>query len=377
VSHTFDGARSGTRGALLGAVAREAPTTSLARRWPRIALRIILIVLFVWVCLDLLNATVLAALFAIVIHPIHERLTKRFPRLGRFSPHLLTLAAVILVVLPLVFVGSQAVIAANDLLGGDPQEAIQDAQSSAIAKLTELARVLHIEPASVQRAVSDLARKLGAAAAGLAGTAAKGVPGLTIDLFLFVVALFYFIRDGSTLVAWIEEVAPFRHSQTEELFTAVDETVRGAVLGTIVVAAVQGALALGALLVFGVPGAFLWGVVAAIASLIPIFGTGLVTVPAAIYLFAKGETGFAIGMLIAVVIIGFSDNVVRPWVQSSGGKMHPLVALLAIFGGLNVFGAFGIFIGPVVAAMAIWAVESYRKRKQRNIELPHGVTSGA
>jgi predicted PurR-regulated permease PerM len=87
-------------------------------------------------------------------------------------------------------------------------------------------------------------------------------------------------------------------------------------------------------------------------------GTTPVTLGAAIYLFVIGRIGAGIGMCAAAVIVGLSDNVIRPWVQSSHGGMHPLIALLAIFGGLELFGAAGIFIGPVVAAIVLWAVNT-------------------
>ena len=70
-------------------------------------------------------------------------------------------------------------------------------------------------------------------------------------------------------------------------------------------------------------------------------------------------------MAVAAALIGLSDNVVRPWVQSSQTRMHPLVTLISIFGGLQVLGAAGVFLGPVIAAIAIWTVDLYAGRHRK------------
>jgi predicted PurR-regulated permease PerM len=142
------------------------------------------------------------------------------------------------------------------------------------------------------------------------------------------------------------------------------ETVRGAILGTVAVAVVQGAETLLALQIFGVPGAVLFGLIAAFLSLVPLVGTMPVTIGATIYLLAENRIGAAIGMAVAALIIGTSDNFVRPFVQSRGGTMHPLMAMLGIFGGLAVMGPAGIFIGPIVSALVLWTL-SFLARKQR------------
>jgi predicted PurR-regulated permease PerM len=122
---------------------------------------------------------------------------------------------------------------------------------------------------------------------------------------------------------------------------------------------VQGALTTGALLLFGVPGALALGVLAALLTFVPVVGTAPVTVGAVIYLLAVQRWAAAAGMVVAAVVIGVSDNVVRPWVQSASSPLHPLLVLLSIFGGLRVFGVAGVFLGPVVAALAVWALRVY------------------
>jgi predicted PurR-regulated permease PerM len=101
-----------------------------------------------------------------------------------------------------------------------------------------------------------------------------------------------------------------------------------------------------------------------VLSFIPLFGTTPVTLGAAAYLFTSGRHGAALIMLAGMVIVGAADNVVRPLVASGSGHMHPLLTLLAIFGGLAALGASGIVFGPVIAAMAAWAL-GYQSRSRK------------
>jgi predicted PurR-regulated permease PerM len=224
--------------------------------------------------------------------------------------------------------------------------------------MTGLINRLGISGDDVRNYLANLLRQVGDVIASFAAGVVAAVPQSIVDAFLFVVALYYLLRDGGTLLRRTLELSPFKHEETDVLFTSIRDTVRGAVLGLLATAAVQGTLTMAALFIFGIPGAFLLGILATLLSLIPMLGTTPVTFGAAIYLFAIGRVGAGIGMIIAAAVVGLSDNVIRPWVQSSHGGLHPLIALLSIFGGLELFGAAGIFIGPVLAAMVIWAVDA-------------------
>jgi predicted PurR-regulated permease PerM len=187
------------------------------------------------------------------------------------------------------------------------------------------------------------------------------LPEMVLDIFLFVLSLYFFLRDGARLGPEIQLLSPFSPEETAALFDSVIGTVRSAILGTVAVAFVQGTETLIALLIFDIPGAFLFGLIATFMSLVPLVGTMPVTLGAMTYLFASDRIGASIGMLIAALIIGTSDNIVRPWVQSRGASMHPLMAMLGIFGGIAVMGMAGIFIGPIVSALVVWLLREKRR----------------
>jgi AI-2E family transporter/Crp-like helix-turn-helix domain len=100
------------------------------------------------------------------------------------------------------------------------------------------------------------------------------------------------------------------------------------------------------------PSALLLGLTAAICSLIPILGTALVWVPAAIYLMATGHVVKGIVLtLFGALVVGMVDNIIRPLVIGSRVELHPLLLLFAVLGGLQAFGFIGIFVGPVVISL--------------------------
>jgi predicted PurR-regulated permease PerM len=141
--------------------------------------------------------------------------------------------------------------------------------------------------------------------------------------------------------------------------------VHGAVVGQLATSAVQGGLTILALHLFDIPGALLFGTIATLLSILPMIGTTPVTLGATLYLLASGRMGAAAGMAITAVLIGLSDNVVRPYVQSTQTRMHPLLTLLSIFGGIELFGAAGVFLGPVIAAIAQWTLETYATLREK------------
>ncbi|WP_437545871.1 AI-2E family transporter [Sorangium sp. So ce367] len=328
-------------------------------RWLSFALRAGLIALFFWMVKGLLVPVLLGGLVALLVSPLQRRLAPRLGRFRQFAPAISTAGVIILVCIPLAVIIIEASASISRFFARDWSNTIERVEGLLNdGRITALLNRAGLSGDDVRTYVSNLFERVGSSIAGFAGGMVAAVPQTIVDAFLFVVGLYYLLRDGGLLLRWLLTQSPFRNEETDVLFTSIQDTVHGAVLGLLATAAVQGTLTTIALFACKVPGAFLFGLLATLLSLVPMIGTTPVTLGAAIYLFVTGRIGAGIGMCAAAVLIGLSDNVIRPWVQSSHGGMHPLIALLAIFGGLELFGAAGIFIGPVVAAIVLWAVDT-------------------
>jgi predicted PurR-regulated permease PerM len=335
------------------------------------ALRLVLVGTFLWMTSGLVIPIAFGALFAMLLFPLKRRIDKRLGKRAVWTPALLTTGVVVVVVIPAGLVAAKVIDSLNDFVSRDWPATFAAMREFVWAKVEGYEASLHTELLNPQRfgaAVENLVKVAGAAIASAAQDVATALPGQLLALFLFVLSLFYFLRDGAGLTRSLLVLSPFSRESTTELFDSIHETVNGAILGVSVTALVQGLLTMAALYIFGVPGAFVFGVIATFFALIPLVGTTPITLGAVVYLLAVDRTGAAIGMLACALVIGISDNVVRPWMQSRGSNMHPMLTFLSLFGGIELFGTPGVFLGPVVGAMAMWTVDAYATLRKRQIE---------
>lgn len=337
-----------------------------ARRLVAWILRAGIVVLFFWMTWAYLIPVVLGGILALLLEPWELRLQVRLRRFGRYAALLVTIGAVVLIVAPLTLIVIKAIGAIQAFLSGDLAGAFASARGFFAEHVAPLADRFGYG-ARLGTSIDNLVRQTASLLAGYLGGFATSLPGMVLEAFLFLLSLYYFLRDGRTFVSYLYRVSPFTLDDTDALFDTVNGTVRGAILGTIASALVQGILAILALTIFGVPGAFLLGVIATILAVLPMVGTTPVMVGAVLYLFFDGRLGAAIGMLVAALVIGVSDNVVRPWVQSSSSSMHPLLVLVGIFGGVAAFGAAGVFLGPIVVAILEWALGTWARARAADV----------
>jgi predicted PurR-regulated permease PerM len=141
----------------------------------------------------------------------------------------------------------------------------------------------------------------------------------------------------------------------------LSKAVNGVMLGFLLIALLQGFLMGVGLAIFGVPHPALWGVIAAILSLVPVFGTAFVSVPAFIFLLATGHTPQAVGFLIwAVVVVSMVDNFLSPLFVSKKIDISPLLVLFSIMGGISLLGPVGMLMGPLSLTLLFTLVSIYR-----------------
>lgn len=197
----------------------------------------------------------------------------------------------------------------------------------------------------------SLGRAAGTTIGILAGTAgwlfASG-----IGLAIYGVALFYFLADSTALIAAAEKLIPVHAEYQRELLIEFGKVVRGVVLATFLAAIGQGIATTLALWFFGFDHLFVLLVLATLAALIPMAGTWLVWFPCMIILFMAGHPYQAALLgIYGAGFVGFLDNVIRTYVLNTDVKLHPLLALISVLGGLQVMGLWGVFIGPIVASV--------------------------
>jgi predicted PurR-regulated permease PerM len=201
------------------------------------------------------------------------------------------------------------------------------------------------------------------------GVVLSQLTGVAQNLFLFVanvllvlLTLFFFLRDGAALCYRLRRLLPMDPEHQERLFTNIVNAVTAVVHGCLVVAMIQGFLAGLAYWVLGVPYALVWGVVTAFFALLPVGGSTIVTIPVTIYLFLQGDIIRGVLMAIwALGVVGGVDNVLKPIFIGTRLKLPMLLLFFGILGGLSVFGALGLILGPVLFALLAAFLDLYRE----------------
>ena len=195
---------------------------------------------------------------------------------------------------------------------------------------------------------------------------AQNVVLFTVNFVIALLTLFFFLRDGAELVGRIQRLLPMDQEHQQRLFQNIVDAVLAVVHGSLVVAMVQGLLAGFAYWILGVPFAVLWGVATAFVSLLPVGGSALVSVPASIYLFLQGATVRSIVLLIwCLGFVGTIDNILKPLLIGNRLGLPVLALFFGILGGLALFGAVGIVLGPVIFALLRALLDLYSEEYSR------------
>jgi predicted PurR-regulated permease PerM len=181
---------------------------------------------------------------------------------------------------------------------------------------------------------------------------AQNVLLVTLNFIIALFTLFFLLRDGAAFCRRVQRLLPMDQEHQERLFKNITDTVLAVVHGSLVVAMIQGLLAGIAYWLAGVPFAALWGVLTAFTSLLPVGGSTLVSIPVTIYLFMQGEVlrGFLL-LLWCLGFVGTVDNILKPLLIGNRLGLPVLFLFFGIVGGLALFGALGIILGPVIFAL--------------------------
>lgn len=295
----------------------------------------------------------LAVLLAYVLYPLQERLE---PRIGASLSSLsVVIGATLAIIVPfVVMIGLIATDVARFAQGLQDGGSGVDRLETAISERTG-------QEVNVAETATSGART---AAEGLLGGAPdifSGIVHALIGIGLAAFLLFFLLKDGDRLFAWVREIVPLPREVQETLFSELDRLTWAVLVGHVAVAVVQGVLAGLGLLATGVPNAVFWTFVMILLSLIPLIGSFVVWAPAAAWLATTGSTVAAVALVVyGAVVVGTSDEFLRPLIVGRA-DVNPSLIIVGVIGGMYFMGFMGLFFGPVVVGAFKVVLETFHE----------------
>jgi predicted PurR-regulated permease PerM len=170
------------------------------------------------------------------------------------------------------------------------------------------------------------------------------------------------LRSDGTTWSSIRQYIPFSAHTADALRDRFYNVTEATLLGTVLIAVIQGSLVGTGFWIVGLPNPFFWGTVTAFASILPVLGTSLVWLPATLVLLVQNRYGAAITMLvIGAGIASNVDNLIRPLIYRRVSNIHPMITLVGAFAGVRYFGLLGVLLGPLGIAYLFELLKFYRE----------------
>ncbi len=309
-----------------------------------------------------------AVILAIMWSPVHRTLSKRVRPPG-LAAALSTLAVALVIIAPATYISVLLVQEATGVYEKFSAESVSATMDELGTRIDPIIRswgqrlsgFVDLSSWDFRTIVTRVAGKANDWAGKYASSMATNIGKVILQFFLMLVTIYYFFKDGQVFKKALTESIPLSNSRSDELMAQITGVIKSAIFGSLVVAAIQGAI--GGLLfaILGLPSPILWGGVMMFFALIPLLGAFVVYIPAALVLFTDGSPVKAgILLVVGIGVVSQIDNILRPLLMAGRTNLHPLLLFFSILGGVSAFGPVGLVAGPVIAALFVVILDVYR-----------------
>ncbi|MEW5974300.1 MAG: AI-2E family transporter [Acidobacteriota bacterium] len=305
-----------------------------------------------------LKFLVFALLLTYLLNPAKKALLKKIRSRGLCAAILVVLILIV-IILPTIYVSTQLVREVRStisFISTSPQ------RYGYLEKAESIIQNFIGEETDLHEYKQQLAAQVRSFVLRIAPNLVDSLTDFLLGLFIMFFVLFYAFQIREDSFERVRALIPLAPTLKDKLVTEVQNMTWAVVYGQVVTAIVQGGLGGVGFLVFGLPSPVLWGFVMIILSFLPLVGTPIIWVPAGIYLLVSGETIRGIGLLIwGGVLVMNVDNVLKPRLISGRARIHPVVVLLGVLGGLKLFGFIGMVVGPLLLGLMIALIRFYEE----------------
>ncbi len=304
-----------------------------------------------------------ATVLGYLLHPLQARLTRRFRGRAGLAALVLTTASFVVFIGPLMLLGG-AFATQVGLLVSSVQHLVADLKIESVQDLVALPAAqtmllwfeahLGVSADQLRSGIEAGAEQALQPLAALGGRAFLGALGTVVSFTTTVFLLFFFLRDGRRLYAAALGLIPLEEPRKLRLAHHIGDVTRAVVFGTLATSVLQGISVAVGFMIVGLPSPVVFGVAAAVLSVLPVGGTAFVWGPAAAWLLMTGHVGAGTFLLVwGGLIVGLADNLLRPLLISGRSEVPTLAVFIGVLGGLAAFGMVGMFLGPLVISLAV------------------------
>lgn len=308
---------------------------------------------------------ILAAVCAFLLQGVYKKLLYFFKNREGLAAFVTTLIAIVIILVPLTLLGAQVLKESTELY---ERAVLQDGKylSTTIKTLVDGARTIVPIPEGTNLDIGAYFEQGLKTLASHLGSIFSSVAKLLLSIVVFLISLYFLLKDGKRLKDYIIRVSPLGDSDDEMIASRLGLAVSSAIKGNLAIGLIQGALTAIGFALFGVPNPVLWGSITTVAALIPGVGTALIITPAILFLFITGNIFGGIGLLIwGVTAVGLVDNLLGPRLIGRGMQLHPLAVFLSVLGGISFFGPLGFLLGPLAMSLCLAFIDIYSSFKTR------------
>lgn len=309
----------------------------------------------------LLGALEWAAVLAFLLYPLHDRLTRRLRGRAAVSAGLITTLTPFFVLAPVAVLGvvfAGQVGALIQFLRGRSflpwPQVVQQMQGWPVlgGVVRWVQQNAPISADQVQTWASDGLQTVLKSAASMGGSVALGVFGTLVGFFMMLFLLFFFLRDGRTMLREGARSVPLEARQRDRLLQYLADVLRAVVYGSTATALIQGLFAGVGFALVGLPSPVVFGVLATIAAFLP-SGSSIVLLPAALYLCLGGRWGAGAFLAAWTGVMWIVENVLRPVLTAHRAEVSTVAMFVGAIGGAAQFGILGLLIGPVLLSFSL------------------------
>lgn len=308
----------------------------------------------------LLEPLVLAAIAGAMAHPLNSRFTDWLGGRRSLASSLSLFLMLLLVILPLLGLIAVAVSQADSLAKGVGHIATRLNETAWQDKVPDWipfeGRLEELWPRVLNK-LGDLLQAMAGFFVTSLSSVTLGAASFFLKMFVFFYSLFFFLQMDTPILVQLLRFTGLSPATQGKLNDRIMSVSRATIKGTLVIAVIQGSLGGMAFWAAGVPGAAFWAVVMMVMAVLPALGAPIILFGGAIYLAARGEHVAAVGVAIwAAAVVSSVDNLLRPVLVGRDARLHDIIILVSTLGGIGMFGASGMILGPVLAGLfvTIW-----------------------